>query len=165
MPIPLTADVVSDDSPLSADTSDTAERVLLVWRVHRLKEEPERAPYIAAAYGGVAVVGWLAFAHPLPLLLLLAALTGAIAEFIFPTTYRLTNRGAHSGCGLSQLFIAWEDVKRATHGKDGIHLSPFDRPSRLDSLRGVRLRYGAENRETVLSTVRQLWKERHDGHE
>lgn len=158
MPIPLTADVIPDDSPLSADSSDTAECDILVWRVHRLREEPERTPLIAVAYGGATVVGWLVFAHPLPVLLLLLALTGAIAEFLFPVSYRLTNRGAHSGCGLSQLFIAWEDVKRATHGKAGVHLSPFDRPSRLDSLRGVRLRYDAENRETVLSAVRQLRK-------
>ena len=142
---------------MSATTAPAeGETTVLAWRIHRLREEPGRIPLLAGAYAAVAVVGWLLFAHPLPVLALLVGLTGALSEFLFPISYRLTSKGAHSGCGLSQLFIAWPDVKRATHGRDGIHLSPFTKSSRLDAFRGVRLRYGAENGADALETVRRL---------
>lgn len=156
--MPLAPDVTTPSSRPTAETSLPAETDVRVWKIHRLREEPGRAPVVAGAYAVAAGLGWMIFVHPLPVILLLLALTGAVAEYIFPITYRLTNRGAHSGCGLSQLFISWDDVRRATHGKDGIHLSPFSGPHPLDSFRGVRLRYGTEDAESVLETVRQLRK-------
>jgi hypothetical protein len=58
---------------------------------------------------------------------------------------------------VTRLFIAWPDVRRATRGADGIFLSPFSRPSRLDNFRGVRLRFGADiDPESVVRAVKSL---------
>jgi hypothetical protein len=152
----LTPDATTPNARTVAGGEPPAETVAFAWRVHRLREEPGRAPVVAGAYAVAGGFGWLIFAHPLPVLLILVALTGALAEYLFPISYRLTDRGAHSGCGLSQLFIAWADVRQATHGADGVYLSPFAGPHPLDSFRGVRLRYGATDPATVLETVRRL---------
>lgn len=131
----------------------------LSWRVHRLRESPEKVPLVAGAYAVALGAWWLAFPHPVTLLLPTVALTGALAEYLFPITYRLTEQGAFADCGLSRLALEWKEVRRATHGKDGVYLSPLSRPSRLDTFRGIRLRYlpgDTDHAETVRETVREL---------
>jgi hypothetical protein len=136
------------------------EATVLAWRVHRLREEPGRLGLVAAGYG-VAVALWLLlFPHPFALFLPVVALTSALSEYLFPVSYRLTTRGAHVSCGLTtRLFLAWDDVKRATAGTEGIHLSPLAKAgSPLEPFRGVRLRFADGNAETVTDTVRRLWR-------
>lgn len=138
--------------PFPAVAGDT-----LAWRVHPVCEAGNgpRVLVVACAF----VAAFLAGRVLLPVALWwlpLLCLAVALSDFLLPTTYRLTPQGAHADCGLSRLFIAWSDVKRATHGSDGVYLSPFARPSRLEAFRGVRLRYGPNmDAETVCDWVRQ----------
>jgi hypothetical protein len=155
--MPLATDAVAEPNGFAAAQ---AEATVLEWRVHRLREEPRFVPILIAAYSGVVVLWSLAFPHPLALLLMLGALTASLSEYLFPISYRLTTRGAHADCGPSRLFVAWTDVKRATHGRDGVYLSPLPKASRLDAFRGVRLRYANGNDAAVREAVRHLWRGR-----
>jgi hypothetical protein len=137
--------------------TDEAEATLLRWRVHRLRESPRGALLVLAGTAGVLLAGNLLSLHPITLLVGMAALMVSLSDYLLPVTYRLTEKGAHADVGLNRLFIAWKDVKRATHGNEGIFLSPFPQPSRRDGFRGVRLRYGMDNRDAVLENVRNLW--------
>ena len=125
--------------------------------MHRLREAPQFAPLVALTYAVAFVLWRLLFPNPVALFIPVFALTGALAEYLFPVTYRLTRKGAHKKCWTPQLFIAWADVKRAGQGTDGVFLSPLVRPSRLDDFRGVRLRFGSENPDDVCQIVRELW--------
>jgi hypothetical protein len=87
---------------------------------------------------------------------ILFVLTAALGDYWFPVTYRLTPEGAHADGLFSRLYLAWPDVKRATHGSDGIFLSPLPRPSHLDAFRGIRLPYGDQNAESLRETVKDL---------
>ncbi|MBC8101584.1 MAG: hypothetical protein H7Z41_03240 [Cytophagales bacterium] len=145
------------DSPQRA----TKETVLLAWRTHRLRENPRLLGLVMMAYG-VALLLWLfLFPHPLTLILPLGALTSAMAEYLFPVSYRLTTRGARASCFLTHLSLDWSEVKRARYGEDGAFLSPFARASRLDQFRGIRLRFAEGNEEAVLETVRRCRREFH----
>lgn len=140
-------------------TSPTAETTVLSWKVHRLRQEPRHLRLVAAAYGAAIGLWWLLFPQPLALFLPLVALTSALAEYLFPVSYRLTTRGAHLSNGLTQLFIAWQDVRRASVGAEGVYLSPLAvKGSRLEAFRGVRLRFADGNAEAVTETVRRLWR-------
>ena len=147
--------------PIDAKSAAPAgEKVRLAWRGHRLREEPTRVPQIAGAYAASVFVWWLVLPQPLLLSVPLLCLTVALNDFLFPMQFRLTDKGAHVDGGLTHLFIAWADVRRATTGKDGVYLSPFAKSTRLEAFRGVRLRF-AGNAEVVLSVVRQLRSEAH----
>ena len=147
--------VPQQESPGEAAVEET----ILSWRIHRLREEPHKIVFVTLGYG-VALFFWrLVFPHPLALFLPVVALTSAMAEYLFPVEYRLTNRGAHARCGPAvRLYLAWSDVRRATPGREGVYLSSLKLPSRLDSFRGIRLRYAGGNDEQVKETVRRLWK-------
>jgi hypothetical protein len=146
--------------PAAVDTpSPATEVVLLSWKVHRLREEPRHLRLVAVAYGAAIALWWLLFPQPLALFLPAVSLTSALAEYLLPITYRLTNRGAYVSNGFSRLFLSWQDVKRATAGAEGIYLSPLARAgSPLEPFRGVRLRFAAGNAEAVTETVRGLWR-------
>jgi hypothetical protein len=142
---------------VSTLSSDTRTVPALSWRTHRLRENPGAVGIVALAYG-VAVAFWrLLLPHPFTLFVVIGGLTIALNDFLFPATFRITSEGAHADCGLNRVFIAWHDVKRATHGEDGVYLSPFARPSRLEAYRGVRLRFGPDNADTVRNAVRH-WR-------
>ena len=145
-------------SVVDASSAVHAERAVLCWRVHRLRDSPRGALSVALGYG-LAVFLWrIITPQPFILIALLTLLTAALSDYLFPVTYRLTTAGAHTDGLISRLYLSWEDVKRATHGADGVFLSPLSRRSRLDEFRGVRLRYGAEDASAVRDTVRRLWK-------
>ena len=155
----VTTTDVSATLASTTDHSADAETVVLAWRVHRLRDERWRAlPLVLTAYG-VALLLWrLVFPTPLALFLPLVALTGALSEYLFPISYRLTDRGVYADCGASRLFLEWADVRRATVGSDGVYVSPLARASRLDSFRGIKLRFHDGNDAVVLETVRSLWR-------
>ena len=140
-----------------------AEETILTWRVHRLRDDPRGIAFVTVGYA-LAFFFWrLVFPHPLALFLPVVALTSAMAEYLFPITYRLTNQGAYVACGpLQRLHLRWKDVRRATHGTEGIYLSSLRLPSRLDAFRGIRLRYAGQNEALVRETVRRLWKREQD---
>ncbi|KAH0533846.1 hypothetical protein FGG08_007531 [Glutinoglossum americanum] len=76
------------------------------------------AAFVLAAAGyGLALAFWYwLFPHPLALFLPTIALTSALAEYLFPREFRLTEKGVYASCGpFQKLFLAWEDVKRASH--------------------------------------------------
>lgn len=78
-----------------------------------------------------------------------------MAEYLFPREFRLTEQGVHASCGpFQKLFLAWEDVKRATHGPDGVFVSPLSRPSRLDRFRGITLPCDGSLKSEVLDYIR-----------
>ena len=142
------------------EEKEAREEVILTWRIHRLRDEPQKIGLVALGYG-IALAFWrLAFPYPLGLFLPVVALTGAMAEYLFPVDYKLTNKGAYCSCGPAiKLEIAWDAVRRATVGKDGVYLSTLKIPSRLDSFRGIRLRFsqGSEpNEARVRETVKKL---------
>lgn len=111
---------------------------------------------MAAGFGlALALWRWL-LPHPLALFLPCIALTSALAEYLFPRTFTLTEQGVHASCGpFQKLFLSWDDVKRATHGPDGVFLSPLSNASRLDAFRGVRLPCDGPLKEEVLALVRE----------
>ena len=139
------------------EAKETREDVVLAWRIHRLREEPQKIGLVALGYG-LAFAFWrLAFPYPLGLFLPVIALTGAMSEYLFPVNYKLTSKGAYCSCGPAiKLEMLWSDVRRATKGKDGVYLSTLKIPSRLDSFRGIRLRFSQGNDEKVRETVKAL---------
>ena len=144
------------DAPAPAHSAETT---LLAWRTHRLREDPRHLRVVAAAYAAAIALWWLLFPHPIALFLPLVSLTSALAEYLFPISYRLTTRGAYAANGVTRLFISWPEVKRATAGSEGIYLSPLARAgSRLEAFRGVRLRFTDGNEEAVTRAVQRLWR-------
>ncbi len=120
----------------------------------------ERQPWRrSAALSGMLIAGasgLLLLHHPVFALLGALIVFVSTAELFLPVKYRLDKTEARQQVGFSVTAIKWTDVKRIVRVDDGVRLSPFDAPNRLDAFRGVFLRY-ASNEDDVWSTIRVLW--------
>jgi len=82
-----------------------------------------------------------------------AIILGSTAEFWLGTQFTVDEKGASVRTGLNLTAIEWPNVKRIVRGSDGIKLSPLDKPGTMDAFRGVYLRYGKDNKDTVEEAV------------
>ena len=135
----------------------------LSWHVHLLRRQPHHARRLALALGFVFALG-LYFFHSFWLALLpAAAVLLSLSEFAFPVRYTLTSQSATARHGLTWLEIRWADVRHAYLTDEGVKLSPLRaKNSRFEALRGVYLRFDADNRQEVIAAVRQCRQEEAD---
>ena len=125
----------------------------LSWRVHPLRQESRlKSGLLVLTIGGVAVIAGVSFGEALYGVLSLALLAVSLSRYLLPTAFRLDPSGARVDHALRGRTLSWSQVRRVDAHADGLFLSPFARPSRLDAFRGAFLRY-AGNGERVRSAV------------
>jgi hypothetical protein len=141
-----------------------SEREILAWRKHMLVEEPKRIIVISGAACFCAVVAWLLFRNPIFSAAALLMIASATSEYFFPVSYRLTDRAAAAGFGANRFEMEWGKVKRVLIYPDGVRLSPLTITSRLDSYRGIFLRFANDghsgDRASVLAAIEHLRAEK-----
>lgn len=124
--------------------------------MHLSAGQPKRQVQISLVLLAVLILGIALFRSFWLGLLPMLALLFSLSEYIFPIRYTLTAQSASARCGLSTLEIQWADVRHAFLIEDGIKLSPLSaKNSRFESLRGVFLRFGGDNRDAVVAAVQQ----------
>ena len=126
----------------------------LCWESHPLRrEKPAKSILLVALIVSAAVAAAVGFEHWFYGVFSLGALTASLSRYFFPTRYVLDGAGISSEhLGLKQR-RSWAEFRRADEHRDGIFLRPSLRSSRLDSFRGVFLRFD-QNREEVAHFVR-----------
>ena len=136
------------------------EETSLSWSVHLSAGQPKRQAQISLVLLAVLALSICLF-HSFWLgLLPMLALLFSLSEYVFPIRYTLTAQAASARCGFSVLEIRWSAVRHAYLTSDGIKLSPLSaKNSRFESLRGVFLRFGVENEEAIVATVRRFRSE------
>ena len=114
----------------------------LHWTAHPLAQEsPGRS---AALVGAIVLISFLAadaFGHPLFALISLVVLAGSMSRYLLPTHYAVDETGVTCRHLFRARCLSWNQVRRADVHRDGLFLSPFTRSCRLDSFRGVFLRF------------------------
>ncbi len=66
-------------------------------------------------------------------------LLGANLSFVTPTRYELTDEGVTVHRFWGRIHYPWSRFRRVVQDRNGVFLSPFARPSRLDAFRGLYL--------------------------
>ena len=128
--------------------------------MHLSAGQPKRQAQIGLILLATLVLGIALFRSFWLGLLPMLALLFSLSEYVFPIRYTLTAQSASARCGLSVLEIRWADVCHAYLTDDGIKLSPLlVRNSRFESLRGVFLRFGGDDQNTVIDAVRRFRSE------
>ena len=114
----------------------------LDWTAHPLREEPAwKSAALGALIVGFSALAAASLGGAVYGLISLVALAAATVRYLLPTRYLLDDQEA-SWRQLTWRRRSWSTFRRVDRHADGIFLSPFRRPSRLDSFRGVFLRFG-----------------------
>jgi hypothetical protein len=127
-----------------------AER--LRWRSHPVVDDYPRSLLLVAAVVAVCVGVWISFDSAGYAALAAAFLAGSLARYFAPTDYELDGDGASVRFLGHLRRVGWGAVRRFFVAHEGVQLSPFERPSRLESFRGTFLRF-AGNRDEVVRFV------------
>ncbi len=113
----------------------------VTWTAHPLRSEsPVKSASLVIIIFGTSVVVGLSFQSIYFAFFSVVVLTVAMSRYFLPTHYAIDGQGIailHMGVCRHHL---WSQFRRVTRHCDGLFLSPFDRPNRLDSFRGHFLR-------------------------
>lgn len=86
--------------------------------------------------------------------IIMLMMIGSLSGFFFPTEYELNSKGVI----VKSLFVKnekpWSHFRSFYPDKNGILLSPFPRPSRLENFRGLYIRF-ENNRDQVIEYVKK----------
>ena len=124
------------------------------WVSHPLREEPAaKSAALVVVILGVSLIVGMSFQSGAFAFVALALLVVAMARYFFATRYVLDE----AGVGISHLGVrrhyAWAQFRRVARHPNGVFLSTFAKPHRLDPFRGQFLR--ATNPDEICHVVRQ----------
>lgn len=131
-----------------------ADESLLVWVTHPAKTRRKTAVIVIAflVFLVVLVYSWTASA----VFTAIAALVlwGSLTQFFLPTTFEFTAAKVKVKYTFNKIEKEWSQYRSYYPDKNGVLLSPFIRPSRLENFRGLYIRFQA-NRDEVMKIVKE----------
>ena len=140
------------EDPAAKPEDEQPAAATLRWRSHPVVDDFPRSLLLVGIVVGVSVLAGFAFGGAGYGLLAVVVLAVSLTSYFVPTDFELDDDGVTVRIlGRSQR-VAWARVRRYTVHREGVHLSPFAKPSRLDSFRGTFLRF-AGNADEVVSFV------------
>ena len=136
---------------LAPDTDDEGET--LAWTTHPIRRKPITAVLVTVF---ILVVGFLvlvtteskAFGT-----LALVVLFASLAKFYMPTKYRLNDKRVTVKSTTQTIHKNWSHFRSFYPDKNGVLLSPFIQPTRLENFRGMYLIFD-NNRDEVINFIR-----------
>ena len=153
--------MTSSPAPARLDT-DPKTTSPLSWRVHPLRQESAaRTTCLLALIFAVSAMAAWSLEHILFGLISLVVLALSMARYLLPTDYVVDDQGVTTkNLGVARR-LTWRQINRIDVHADGLFLSPFRVPSRLDGFRGLFVRY-ADNQAQVAVAIDDH-RRAHDG--
>lgn len=126
----------------------------LKWKNWLAKEKP----LITILVLSILVIVWF-FSYSLISNIFLATILSLavffyLSEFFLPTEYGIDEEKVWKKIGPVKITKKWDLLRSFYTDKNGILLSPFSRPTRLDSFRGIYLRFSKDNKEEIVEMVK-----------
>ena len=120
-----------------------------IWKVHPLRENWTRSTllllFLLLLFSGIY---WL-FQSVFVTLLSVIFVTSSLYRYFVPFRYELYEGQLVVTAPFYRLMKPWSDFRSFYVDNNGVLLSPFAKPSRLENFRGVYVRFGANRSEVV----------------
>ncbi len=127
------------------DSSDTK----LEWTVHPIKRNWKVSIGVVAFMVALCAAIYFSFNSLALLALSITILVCSLAPFFFPTTYTLQDDCVIVKSLLRRFSKEWDSFKSYYPDRNGILLSPFPQPSRLENFRGLYVKFDRNKTEVV----------------
>jgi len=139
------------------DKSLTTRREALIWTSHPLKRN-KRNTVLVIVFLILAPLIVLIVTNSLFFLFLsLVILLGSLASFFLPTTYELSQDKIRVRFFINKKEMEWNKYRSFYVDKNGVLLSPFEKPSRLENFRGTYIRF-EKNKDEVVNFIKSRIK-------
>ncbi len=127
---------------------------VLSWTSHPLKKSKKKTVCLISALFLIWSLVFWATAYSWGFLFLaVLILTASLSPYFFPTKYKLTQDKVKVHFLAVKKEKTWLEFRSFYPDKNGVFISPFAKPNRLENYRGLFLRYEG-NQEEVLNFVK-----------
>ena len=134
-------------------SAEPAEIALVEWTCQPAKRRPWVTALVSIFAVTVVVSVYYMSESRLFAVLAMLIMWGSLAKFYFPTSYRLSESRITIKTMTQTLNKDWSQYRSCYPDKNGILLSPFAHPSRLENFRGLYLMFEG-NRDAVTDCVK-----------
>ena len=141
-----------DEKTRDVGSRDTAEP-LLDYVCHPARRDMRITALVTIFIVVCIVIVWLISFSPLLTGLAVLILFGSLAGFYFPTRYIFYDDHLLVKTKMQTLRKEWSQYRSFYPDKNGVLLSPFGRPTRLENFRGLYVKFSG-NRDRVMNIVR-----------
>ncbi|MCE2402965.1 hypothetical protein J4G08_19040 [Candidatus Poribacteria bacterium] len=124
------------------------------WRVHPLAENWKRSGLLLLFLSCILVVIYFGFQSVVVLLLSAILLIGPLYKYFLPFQYSCGVESLVVTACCSKLERPWSAFRSYYVDKNGVLLSPFAKPTRLENFRGVYVRFGRNSPEEIVDYIR-----------
>lgn len=144
----------SQQNPETTTSVPVAESQLLSWSTHPAKARPLVTALVIAFLIVLAVLVYLLTYSAVFTVIAALVLYGSLTQYFTKTTYEFTDTKVRVKYVVNKIEKDWTQYRSYYVDKNGVLLSPFPSPSRLENFRGLYIRF-AGNKDLVMEIVRQ----------
>jgi hypothetical protein len=112
---------------------------VITWTAHPARRRPDQLALVGAVVLLSAWAVMVTLASPFLALLAAVILVFATGSFLFPTHYKIDERGVEQRRFSGTRFRPWEELRRVQVGPGAALVSPFASPTWMDRHRGFLL--------------------------
>ncbi len=127
----------------------------LEWTCHPAKRNRLVTAAVTVFVGLIVVIVYLLTYSIFFTVLAFVIMTGSLAAFYFPTRYRMTGEEIFIKTTTQTLCKKWSQYRSYYPDKNGVLLSPFVKPSRLENFRGTYIRFW-NNKDEVVAFIKEM---------
>ena len=142
-----------DSTNAVADAVAISDPVLLVWTSQPAKARPRVAIAVGVFIVALVYLSYVLTESPLFAVVAALILWGSLSQFYLRTTFEFTEQKVKVKYAVNKVEKDWSQYRSYYVDKNGVLLSPFVRPSRLENFRGIYIRF-ADNRDEVVAIVK-----------
>lgn len=124
------------------------------WRVHPLVENWKRSVFLLLFLSFILAVIYFGFQSIFIVLLSAVFLIGSLYKYFLPFQYHCSIESLIVSACCYKLERPWSTFRSYYVDKNGVLLSPFAKPTRLENFRGVYVRFGNHPSEEIVNYIR-----------
>jgi len=129
----------------------------LIWTTHPLKKSKRNTLLVILFLILTPGIIFVSTNSLFFLFLSFVILIGSLSSFFLPTTYELSEDRIKVRFFLNTKEMEWKKYRSFYVDKNGVLLSPFEKPSRLENFRGLYIRFN-QNKDQVLNFIKSRMK-------
>ncbi len=130
-----------------------SENTVLKWSSHPVRKRTLISILVILFLFVVWLVVYLTTSSLLLTVLSVVIILGSLSSFFLPTHYELDQKKVRVRFFLTTREREWDAFRSFYVDKNGVLLSPFEKPSRLENFRGIYVRFN-QNKDQVVDFVK-----------
>jgi len=136
---------------------EVPEKELLSWTTHPIRKRPLVSILVVTLIMAAGMAAYYTMDSKAFGVLAMVVLFASLAKFFMPTRFILTDKTVTIKSTTQKITKPWSMFRSFYPDRNGVLLSPFPEPSRLENFRGMYLIF-ADNRDQVVATLSTILK-------